>query len=116
MHSFTVAAVASATLVASALAANCNPSYNVPGSGECYTNCNVQAGQKYVPGWTMDHTSELFIKSISVMCNKTGPDYRNFMTAAGTCMAACKNDDPEQFNKEFQGACAWWKTHKNDKC
>lgn len=36
-----VSAVASATLIASTLAANCNPSYNVAGSGECYTNCNI---------------------------------------------------------------------------
>ncbi|KAI9281513.1 hypothetical protein BY458DRAFT_574888 [Sporodiniella umbellata] len=113
---FSISAVASATLIASSLAANCNPSYNVPGSGECYTNCNIKAGQKYVPGWTMDHTSELFLKSLAIMCNKSGPNYGMFMTTAGICMAGCKNDDPEQFNKEFAGACGWWNTHKNDTC
>lgn len=32
------------TLTAAAVAVsaqNCNPSYNVPGSTECFTNCNV---------------------------------------------------------------------------
>ncbi|CAO3683055.1 unnamed protein product [Rhizopus stolonifer] len=111
-----VSAVASATFIASTLAANCNPSYNVAGSGECYTNCNIKAGEKYVSGWTMDYTSELFIKSLSIMCNKTGPNYTSFMTTAGICMAGCTESNPDDFNNEFAGACAWWNVHKNDTC
>lgn len=95
---------------------DCNPSYNVPSSTPCFTACNVAAGQTWVPGWTMDSTSPLFIDSLSLMCTKTGPNYIKFMTAAGTCMAKCTGDDPESFNKEFAGACAWWADHKNDVC
>ncbi|KAL7308176.1 hypothetical protein PS15m_012062 [Mucor circinelloides] len=95
---------------------DCNPSYNVPSSTPCFTACNVAAGQTWVPGWTMDSTSPLFIDSLSLMCTKTGPNYIKFMTAAGTCMAKCTSDDPELFNKEFAGACAWWAVHKDDTC
>ncbi|ORE02472.1 hypothetical protein BCV72DRAFT_297726 [Rhizopus microsporus var. microsporus] len=116
MRSTIAISAVAVSLFTSAFAANCNPSYNVPGSGECYTNCNIKAGQKFVPGWTMDHTSELFIKSLTVMCDKSGPNYASFMTTAGICMAGCKDSDPEDFNKEFAGACAWWNAHKNDKC
>ncbi|KAI8087055.1 uncharacterized protein B0P05DRAFT_465858, partial [Gilbertella persicaria] len=108
--------VAIATLASTALAADCNPSYNIASSTECYTNCNVKAGQKYVDGWTMDHTSPLFLDSLAIMCNKSGPNYGSFMTTAGICMTSCAGDDPELFNKEFASACAWWNEHKNDKC
>lgn len=101
---------------AAAKATNCNPSYAVPTSTPCFTACNVAAGQTYVSGWTMDPNSPLFVSSLAVMCNKTGPNYRAFMTSAGTCMAKCTGDDPEKFNAEFSGACAWWNTHKNDTC
>ncbi|KAI9344726.1 hypothetical protein BD770DRAFT_397381 [Pilaira anomala] len=113
-----LAFVASAVSAAPATAAatNCNPSYNVAPSTTCFTGCNVQAGQKYVTGWTMDSTSPLFIQSLAVMCEKTSPNYRAFMTTAGTCMAACTGDDPELFNAEFQGACAWYAQHKTDTC
>lgn len=102
-----------ASSVVSAAPVDCNPSYNVPTSTPCFTACNVVAGQEWVPGWTMDHNSPNFIPSLTLMCDKTAPAYRSFMTKAGTCMAQCKNDDPELFNKEFAGACAWWKTHKD---
>ncbi|KAL7325210.1 hypothetical protein PS15p_207726 [Mucor circinelloides] len=116
MRSTIAISAAIATFATSAFAANCNPSYNVPGSTECFTACNVKNGQKWVPGWTMDHTSELFLDSLALMCNKSGPNYGSFMAAAGMCMAGCTGDDPELFNAEFAGACAWWNTHKNDKC
>lgn len=95
---------------------DCNPSYDVAPSTPCFTNCNVVAGQTWVPGWTMDHTSPLFLSSLALMCNKTGPNYRAFMTAAGTCMAGCSGDDPTLFAQEFAGACAWWAIHKDDTC
>lgn len=63
----------------------------------------------------MDHTSPNFIPSLTLMCNKGTSEYLAFMSKAGMCMAAC-SDDPELFNAEFAGACAWWATHKNDKC
>ncbi|KAG1138502.1 hypothetical protein G6F37_010472 [Rhizopus arrhizus] len=116
LTTFVISATTAAVLVTSALASNCNPSYNVPTSGECYTSCNIKAGENYVHGWTMDHTSELFIESLSIMCNKTGPNYIKFMTTAGMCMAACKDSNPDDFNNEFAGACAWWNVHKNDTC
>ncbi|KAK4509030.1 uncharacterized protein ATC70_007379 [Mucor velutinosus] len=116
MRSAIAISAAIATFATSAFAANCNPSYNTPGSTECFTKCNVNAGQKWVPGWTMDHTSELFLDSLALMCNKSGPNYGSFMATAGMCMARCTGDDPELFNAEFAGACAWWNTHKNDKC
>lgn len=34
-----IAAIAAAAVAVSA--EDCNPSYNVAGSGECFTNCNV---------------------------------------------------------------------------
>ena len=111
-----VAFVASVSAAPAAKATNCNPSYNVAPSTPCFLACNVAAGQDYVTGWTMDSTSPKFVPSLAIMCNKTGPNYRNFMTKAGTCMAKCTNDDPELFNKEFSGACAWWNVHKNDVC
>lgn len=64
----------------------------------------------------MDHTSKDFLPSLALMCNKSGPNYMTFMTNAGMCMAACAGDDPNLFNAEFQGACAWWNTHKDDTC
>lgn len=96
--------------------ADCNPSYDVAPSTECYTACNVQAGQTWVPGWTMDHASPLFLDSLALMCTKTGPNYVAFMTAAGTCMVGCTGDDPTLFAQEFQGACAWYAEHKDDTC
>lgn len=111
-----VAFVASVSAAPGAKRADCNPTYNVPTSTPCFTACNVAAGQDYLTGWTMDHTSPLFVSSLAIMCNKTGPNYRAFMTKAGTCMSKCTGDDPELFNQEFQGACAWWNVHKNDTC
>jgi hypothetical protein len=109
-----VAFIATSVSAAPAAAvADCNPSYNVASSTPCFTACNVVAGQQWVPGWTMDHTSPKFIASLSLMCTKTAPEYRQFMTNAGTCMAKCTNDDPELFNKEFAGACAWWTANKD---
>ncbi|GAA5796928.1 hypothetical protein HPULCUR_002306 [Helicostylum pulchrum] len=97
-------------------AAACNPSYDVATSTPCFTACNVKAGEKFVSGWTMDSSSPLFIKSLAVMCEKSSPDFSAFMTAAGTCMTGCTGDDPELFNKEFAGACAWYTDHKTDTC
>ncbi|KAI8971509.1 hypothetical protein BDF20DRAFT_884888 [Mycotypha africana] len=103
---------AAATVVSSQ---DCNPSYNVPSSSECFTNCNTQAGSKYVAGWTMDHTSENFLPSLKLMCTKGTSEYLAFMTQAGMCMAKCP-DDPTLFSNEFAGACAWYEQHKNDQC
>ncbi|KAI8970310.1 hypothetical protein BDF20DRAFT_826256 [Mycotypha africana] len=115
MRNSLVICAAIATFVSSAAAAvDCNPSYNVPPSTTCFTNCNIQTGQKWVPGWTMDHTSPLFLDSLALMCNKAGPNYMNFMTNAGMCMAKCTGDDPDLFTAEFTAACAWWNKHKND--
>ncbi|KAI8988847.1 hypothetical protein BDB01DRAFT_757532 [Pilobolus umbonatus] len=103
-------------LAATAVAAqNCNPTYNVAGSGECFTGCNIKAGQAYYKDWTMDSTSPHFIPSLQVMCTKGNPVYTAFMTSAGMCMMSCK-DDQDLFNKEFAGACAWYAEHKNDVC
>lgn len=66
-------------------------------------------------GWTMDHTSPKFLDSLKLMCTKGTPEYTAFMTKAGMCMAGCK-DDPELFNSEFAGACAWYAAHKSDTC
>ncbi|KAI9472291.1 MAG: hypothetical protein EXX96DRAFT_653426 [Benjaminiella poitrasii] len=96
-------------------AQDCNPSYNVATSGTCFTNCNVQAGQKYVPGWTMDHASSVFLDSLKLMCTKGTSEYLAFMTEAGMCMAGCP-DDPTLFVDEFAGACAWYAEHKDDTC
>lgn len=63
----------------------------------------------------MDHTSSNFIASLTLMCNKGTSEYLAFMSKAGMCMAGC-TDDPELFNAEFAGACAWWAIHKNDTC
>lgn len=63
----------------------------------------------------MDHTSSNFIPSLTLMCNKGTSEYLAFMSKAGMCMAGC-SDDPELFNAEFAGACAWWAIHKNDTC
>ncbi|KAI8365775.1 hypothetical protein BD560DRAFT_332482 [Blakeslea trispora] len=93
----------------------CNPSYNVTSSGTCFSNCNSQAGSAYLSGWTMDPDSPLFIKSLSIMCNKGTPEYLAFMTKAGMCMVNCP-DDPTLFNTEFSGACSWYNQHKNDTC
>jgi hypothetical protein len=110
-----VAFVASSVSAAPA-ATDCNPTYNVAPSTPCFTQCNVDAGQEWVPGWTMDSTSPYFISSLALMCTKTGPYYRAFMTKAGTCMSKCTGDDPELFNVEFRDACAWWAEHKYDTC
>ncbi|GAN03003.1 hypothetical protein MAM1_0032c02453 [Mucor ambiguus] len=108
-----IAAVAAAAIAVSA--EDCNPSYNVATSGTCFTNCNVNAGNSFVSGWTMDHTSPNFISSLTLMCNKGTSEYLAFMSKAGMCMAGCP-DDQSLFNNEFAGACAWWAEHKNDKC
>ncbi|KAL9551467.1 hypothetical protein MBANPS3_004257 [Mucor bainieri] len=108
-----IAVVAAAAVAVSA--EDCNPSYNVPTSGTCFTNCNVNAGNTFVSGWTMDHTSPNFIPSLTLMCNKGTAEYLAFMSKAGMCMASC-TDDQALFNNEFAGACAWWAEHKNDKC
>ncbi|CEP12857.1 hypothetical protein [Parasitella parasitica] len=114
--SLTIAAVAAVAVVAVAVyAEDCNPSYDVPTSGTCFTNCNINAGNTFLSGWTMDHTSPNFITSLSLMCNKGTSEYLAFMSKAGMCMAGCP-DDPELFNSEFAGACAWWAIHKNDSC
>ena len=63
----------------------------------------------------MDHTSSNFLASLTLMCNKGTSEYLAFMSKAGMCMAAC-TDNPELFNAEFAGACAWWAIHKNDTC
>lgn len=63
----------------------------------------------------MDHTSSNFIASLTLMCNKGTSEYLAFMSKAGMCMAGC-TDDPELFNAEFAGACAWWAIHKNNTC
>lgn len=97
-------------------ATDCNPTYDVAPSTTCFTNCNTVAGQVFVPGWTMDSASPLFIASLEIMCDKTSANYRTFMTNAGTCMAQCTGDDPELFNAEFRDACAWWAIHKDDTC
>jgi hypothetical protein len=112
----TLVAFVASSVSAAPAATNCNPSYNVAPSTPCFTNCNVVAGQEWVPGWTTDSTSPLFISSLALMCNKTGPNYRSFMTKAGTCMSKCAGDDPELFNAEFRDACAWWAVHKNGTC
>ncbi|KAI9273311.1 hypothetical protein EDC94DRAFT_644577 [Helicostylum pulchrum] len=109
-------AIAIVAAAATAVSADCNPSYNVPTSTPCFTGCNVKAGSAVVSGWTMDSSSEKFIPSLAVMCNKGTDQYRNFMTVAGTCMMTCAGDDPELFNAEFAGACAWYGSHKNDSC
>ncbi|KAI9472272.1 MAG: hypothetical protein EXX96DRAFT_351115 [Benjaminiella poitrasii] len=96
-------------------AQSCNPTYNVTTSGECFTNCNIQAGQKYVPGWTMDHTSSVFLDSLKLMCTKGTSEYLAFMSEAGMCMAGCP-DDPALFVNEFADACSWYAEHKNDTC
>ncbi|KAI7889702.1 uncharacterized protein EV154DRAFT_513815 [Mucor mucedo] len=113
MRSAIALSIISAAAVASA--ANCNPSYNVAGSGDCFTACNVKAGQTYVSGWTMDSTSEKFLPSLKVMCTKGTSQYTAFMTTAGMCMATC-SDPVELFNAEFAGACAWYAEHKDDVC
>lgn len=41
MRSTIAISAAIATFATSAFAANCNPSYNTPGSTECFTACNV---------------------------------------------------------------------------
>ncbi|KAG2236094.1 hypothetical protein BDF21DRAFT_398695 [Thamnidium elegans] len=109
-----IAFVASA--VSAAPAAACNPSYNVAPSTPCFLGCNVAAGQQYVPGWTMDNTSPLFLDSLKLMCTKGTPEYTGFMTAAGTCMMTCSGDDPALFFAEFSNACAWYAAHKDDTC
>ncbi|GAA5797031.1 hypothetical protein HPULCUR_002409 [Helicostylum pulchrum] len=109
-------AIAVVAAAATAVSADCNPSYNVPTSTPCFTACNVKAGSAVVSGWTMDSSSEKFIPSLAVMCNKGTDQYRDFMTVAGMCMMKCAGDDPELFNAEFAGACAWYGSHKNDVC
>ncbi|CEP16986.1 hypothetical protein [Parasitella parasitica] len=76
----------------------------------------IQAGQEWVSGWTMNFSSPLFLDSLKLMCTKYTADYMPFMTKAGTCMAACTSDDPEYFNAEFAGACAWYAQHSGDTC
>ncbi|KAI9357888.1 hypothetical protein BD770DRAFT_410702 [Pilaira anomala] len=104
--------IAAATAV---IAKDCNPTYNTPGSGECFTNCNIQAGKVFYPDWTMDHTSDKFLDSLKLMCTKGTSQYTAFMTKAGMCMMGC-TDPQELFNNEFAGACAWYAEHKDDKC
>ncbi|GAA5806879.1 hypothetical protein MFLAVUS_000227 [Mucor flavus] len=109
-------AIAIVAASATAVSANCNPSYNVPTSTPCFTACNVKAGSAVVSGWTMDSSSAKFIPSLNVMCNKGTAQYTEFMTVAGMCMMTCAGDDPELFKAEFAGACAWHASHKNDVC
>ncbi|KAI8641039.1 hypothetical protein BD408DRAFT_389509 [Parasitella parasitica] len=108
-------AVAAVAVVVAVSAEDCNPSYDVATSGTCFTNCNINAGNTFLSGWTMDHTSPNFISSLTLMCNKGTSEYLAFMSKAGMCMAGCP-DNPELFNSEFAGACAWWAIHKNDAC
>lgn len=87
---------------------NCNPSYNNPTSGECFTNCNIKAGAKFLPnGFTMDAASPYFLDSLKLMCTKGTSEYTAFMTQGGMCMAGCK-DDPTFFVEEFTDACTWY--------
>ncbi|KAG2233454.1 hypothetical protein INT48_008860 [Thamnidium elegans] len=109
-------AIAIVAAAATAVSADCNPSYNVPTSTPCFTACNVKAGSAVVPGWTMDSSSENFLPSLKLMCTKNVPAFTEFMTVAGTCMMGCAGDDPELFNAEFAGACAWYASHKDDAC
>jgi hypothetical protein len=74
------------------------------------------AGQDFVPGWTMDHTSPKFLDSLKLMCTKGTSEYMAFMTKAGMCMTRCTNDPQELFINEFAGACGWYSAHKDDVC
>ncbi|KAI8081124.1 hypothetical protein BDF21DRAFT_319020, partial [Thamnidium elegans] len=109
-------AIAIVAAAATAVSADCNPSYNVPTSTPCFTACNVKAGTAVVPGWTMDSASEKFVESLKLMCTKDTPEYSEFMTVAGSCMLTCKGENPELFMAEHAGACAWYATHKDDVC
>ncbi|KAI9257655.1 hypothetical protein BY458DRAFT_441181 [Sporodiniella umbellata] len=114
MHSLKIATLASIASVASVSAANCNPSYNTPSAGECFSNCNKKAGKELYSDWTDDSSSPNFLKSLSFMCNKGTSEYMAFMTTGGMCMVSCSN--PELFSNEFASACSWWQEHKNDTC
>ncbi|GAA5806882.1 hypothetical protein MFLAVUS_000230 [Mucor flavus] len=109
------APIAIALTAATAVSAVCNPSYNVTTSGECFTGCNVEAGNNFLPGWTMDPASDKFIPSLKLMCSKGTVQYTAFMTKAGMCMMKC-TDPQELFNNEFAGACGWYAEHKDDPC
>ncbi|KAG2233453.1 hypothetical protein INT48_008859 [Thamnidium elegans] len=109
------ASIAIALTAATAVSAVCNSSYNVPTSGTCFTGCNVEAGNVFLPGWTMDPASDKFIPSLKLMCSKGTPQYTAFMSKAGMCMMKC-SDPQELFNNEFAGACGWYAEHKDDVC
>jgi hypothetical protein len=66
MRSTIAISAVAASLFTSAFAANCNPSYNVPGSGECYTNCNIVSKPIGENNFVTDSMS--FIESWSKVC------------------------------------------------
>ncbi|CAO3699888.1 unnamed protein product [Rhizopus stolonifer] len=103
-----------ATLATTVSAQNCNPTYNTPSVGPCFATCNEEAGKTFYSDWTSDSSSQNFLKSLTIMCNKGTSEYMAFMTKAGMCMVSCAN--PDLFNQEFASACAWWQLHKSDTC
>ncbi|KAG1445135.1 hypothetical protein G6F56_010017 [Rhizopus delemar] len=113
MHSLILTTLV-ATLAAAVSAQNCNPTYNTPSAGPCFANCNEEAGKTFYSDWTSDSSSQNFLKSLTIMCNKGTSEYMAFMTKAGMCMVSCAN--PDLFNQEFASACAWWQLHKSDAC
>ncbi|KAG1315124.1 hypothetical protein G6F64_000906 [Rhizopus arrhizus] len=113
MRSFTVVTLL-CTIATVLSTQDCNPTYDTPSAGPCFADCNEKAGKTFFSDWTNDKSSPQFLKSLTLMCQKGTSDYTSFMTKAGICMVSCAN--PELFNAEFAGACAWWQAHKDDTC
>ncbi|KAI8878318.1 hypothetical protein K501DRAFT_258818 [Backusella circina FSU 941] len=118
MRSYIAAAGALAIAATAANAADCNPSYNVASAGTCINDCNLNAAKTFDSQWTYDSTSEHFIASLALMCDKakSGSLYTAFMSQAGMCMTACTSDEQSAFFAQYDGACAWYTAHINDVC
>ncbi|KAI9250181.1 hypothetical protein BDA99DRAFT_523076 [Phascolomyces articulosus] len=117
-----IATTTSAVLVlgyfaASAAAANCNPSYNVAAGPECITKCRQEAGLAMDKSYTLDASSDKFISSLALECEKGTPSYTSFMTQSGMCMMKCSESDQADYgSREHADACTWYTAHKSDTC
>ncbi|KAI8146164.1 hypothetical protein BJV82DRAFT_497777, partial [Fennellomyces sp. T-0311] len=102
---------------AALVAANCNPSYNVAGYGDCTKQCKVNAGRELYADWTDDPTSPNFIESLKYKCERGFPAYTTFMTVSGTCLlGSCSKEEQQDYSREHAESCEWYAAHKDDTC
>ncbi|KAG2227771.1 hypothetical protein INT45_002009 [Circinella minor] len=102
---------------ASAVAANCNPSFDVAAGSDCITKCRQEAGVAMDKSFTLDPSSSSFISSLANECEKGTPSYTSYMTQSGMCMMKCSESEQADYgSREHADVCTWYSAHKSDSC